>query len=310
MALQQINGNQISTSTNAIINSLSFLNTNSILQLPTGTTAQRPTGIAYGTMRFNTTQDKVEVFCTNSDGQGTDGWVLVGAGGPHVGTKDTSYIRTNSASIDENITIGPTANGGAQFTNAYAAGPIEIASGYTMTIENGAAFYVIGEDPDNYTYENVNVTGVLDVTAGRLDIDAMREKMASYRLNFADTMVNIDYAAASIYYLTNINNNFDINILNLPVTSIGLGGVDSQQAYGFTVMYFNGSNRYRPTANIYINGSFATTATWFGGSVPSTLTANREITVGLTLVRVTQYTDALGGTSTTWKAYLQFNEFG
>jgi hypothetical protein len=122
-------------------------------------------------------------------------------------------------------------------------------------------------------------------------------------------MVNINYTAASIYYLTNINNNFDINILNLPVTSIGLGGVDSQQAYGFTVMYFNGSNRYRPTGNIYINGSLAATSTWFGGSVPATLTANREITVGLTLVRVTQYTDAVGGTSTTWKAYLQFNEF-
>lgn len=309
MALQQINGNQISTSTNAIINSLSFLNTNSILQLPTGTTAQRPTGVAYGTLRFNTTQDKVEVYVTNSDGQGTDGWMLVGGGGPHVGTKDTSFIYTNSGSIDESVTIGPVANGGAQFTNGFVVGPVEIASGYTITVENGASFYILGDDPDNYTYENVNVTGVLDVTAGRLDIDAMREKMASYRLNTTDTMVNINFNEASIYYLTNINNNFDINILNLPVSAINLGGADNMQAYGFTVMYFNGANRYRPTANIYINGSLVTVGTWFGGSAPSTLTANREITVGVTLIRFTQYTDAVGGTNTSWKAYLQLNEF-
>jgi hypothetical protein len=123
---------------------LSFLNANSIFQLPIGTTAQRPTGVSVGTLRFNTTEDKVEVYVSNSDGQGTDGWSFVGAGGPHVGTKDTSYIRTNSTIIDENITIGPIANGGIQYTNAYAAGPVEVANGFTLTIEDGANFYLIG----------------------------------------------------------------------------------------------------------------------------------------------------------------------
>jgi hypothetical protein len=311
MALQQINGNQISTSTNAIISTLSFLNTNSVFQLPSGTQLQRPTGVSYGTLRFNTTQDKVEVYVTNSDGQGTDGWIFVGAGGPHIGTKDTSYIYTNSNSIDETLTIGPTTNGGAQYTNGFVVGPVEIATGYTITVETGASFYILGDGPDDYTYENVNVYGLLDTTRGRIDASAIRESIQTYRLATTDTMVNIDYNSGSIIQLTNVTNNFDINILNLPVTNIALGGNDANRAFGFTVLWNNGSTiQRRPTANIYVNGSLVTTAKWFGGAAPTTLTASRDVVLGLTLMRVTEYTDGSGGSTTSWKAYLQFNEFG
>jgi hypothetical protein len=309
MALQQINGNQISDLTDATITSLKFKNTNSVLQLPGGTTAQRPTGIAYGTLRFNTTEDKVECYVTNSDGQGTDGWTLVGAGGPHVGTKDTSYIRTNSASIDENITIGPVANGGAQYTNAGAYGPVEIASGYTLTIENGATFTVVGDQPDNYVYSNVTVTDVFDAQLARMDVSAIREDMDSRRLSLTDTMVMIDYTNASSLYLANVSNNFDINLLGLPTTSIGLGGADNMKSFSFTIMYYNGSNRYRPTGNIYLNGSYITGSVWQGGGVPATLNANRHVVVGVSLIRISEYTDFTGGTSTYWRSYINFNEF-
>lgn len=308
MALQQINGNQISDLTDATITSLRFKNTNSVLQLPTGTEAQRPSGVAYGTMRFNTTQDKVEVYVTNSNGQGADGWTLVGAGGPHVGNKDTSYIRTNSASIDENITIGPVANGGNQFTNAMVAGPVEIASGYTVTVESGAAFYVIGEDADNAAYEDVNVYGILSVP-GRLDITSTREHMHTYRVGLQDTMLNIDYNNHNIIYVNNVSQNFNINVLNLPTASIGTGGTDANKAYGFTIMYYNSNPAYRPTGTIYVNGSSIGSARWSGGSPPSTLATSREVTVGLSIVRVTEVTNDTGGTSTVWKAYIQFTEF-
>lgn len=310
MALQLINGNQISNLTNATISQLQFTNTNSVLQLPTGTTAQRPTGIAYGTMRFNTTQDKVEVFCTNSDGQGTDGWVLVGAGGPHVGTKDTSYLRTNSASIDENLTIGPTANGGAQFTNGFAAGPVEIASGYTLTVENGAAFYVIGEDPDAAFYENITVYGTLDVVGAMLDTAATREKLTSFRVNQQDTRINIDFMDTNAVYVTGIANNFEININNFPTSLIDQGQINNNRVYGFIIKYFNSDPRYRPNGTILLNGSSIGSARWSGGAAPATLTANREIVVGLTISRVTELTNLVGGTSTSWKSYLTFTEFG
>ncbi len=310
MALQQINGNQISTSTQALITSLQFLNTNSVLQLPTGTTAQRPTGVAYGTLRFNTTEDKVEVYVSNSNGQGLDGWTLVGAGGPHVGNKDTSYIRTNSNSIDENITIGPVANGGAQYTNAYAAGPVEIASGYTLTIENGANFYVIGEDTNVAAYEDLDVYDILNTVGARFDVGAIRERVVSYRLPDFDTspVINIDYLDGAIVYVTNLQNNFMINLRGVPQTSIGTGGVDSNRAFGFTIVYQNGSTAYRPSGTIMLDGNSIGTARWLGGSAP-TATANRTAVIGVSLLRVTQYTDSSGGTSNSWIPLLQMNEF-
>ena len=309
MSLQQINGNQISSTTQALISSLQFANNNSVLQLPSGTTQQRPTGVSYGTVRFNTTEDKVEVYVTNSDGQGGDGWSLVGAGGPHVGTRDTSYIRTNSTSINENITIGSVANGGDQFARGLAAGPIEVANGYTLTIEDGASFYVIGDESSSYSYENVNVYHVLDNVGGRFDVSATRESITSYRLAANDTNVNINYTSSNVYWVTNITSNFGINLTNLPISNINTGGTDANRAFGFTIMYYNGSNRYRPSGNILVNGSSVATAAWYGGNAPALLTANRFINIGVTLIRVTEYTDDFGATSTTWKAYLQFNEF-
>jgi hypothetical protein len=139
MALQQINGNQISTSTSAIISTLSFLNTNSVFQLPTGTTEQRPTGVSYGTLRFNTTLDNVECYKTDIDGLGTDGWGSIGGGGPSRGLD--SVIRTNRNFISENITVGVSA--GEKYVNGMSAGPITINSGYTVTVESGAAWSVV-----------------------------------------------------------------------------------------------------------------------------------------------------------------------
>ena len=53
MAVSRISGNQISTSTEAIITTLSFLNTNSVFRLPSGNIAQRPVGVVAGTLRYS-----------------------------------------------------------------------------------------------------------------------------------------------------------------------------------------------------------------------------------------------------------------
>ncbi len=138
MAITQISGNQIKTATEAIITTLSFLNTNSVLRMPAGTTAQRPTGVSVGTLRFNSTLDAAEIYKAD-DGTGSAGWAAVSGGGPALGTD--SIIRTNPTTIAENITVGPTA--GAEFANGMSAGPITIGNGYTVTIESGGAWSVV-----------------------------------------------------------------------------------------------------------------------------------------------------------------------
>ena len=137
MALSKISGNQISTSTEAIITTLSFLNTNSVFRLPAGTTAQRPTGVSVGSMRFNISEDAAEIYKAD-DGTGSAGWASVSGGGPSLG--DKSIVRTNATTISENLTVGPTA--GPEFANGMSAGPITIASGFTVTVESGGAWSV------------------------------------------------------------------------------------------------------------------------------------------------------------------------
>ena len=139
MAISRISGNQISTATEAIITTLSFLNTNSVMRVPAGTTAQRPTGVSVGTIRFNSDTDAAEIYKAD-DGTGSAGWAAISGGGPSVGTY--SIIRTNAPTIVENITIRPTANGDAKYTNGMTAGPVSINNGFTVTIENGASWSI------------------------------------------------------------------------------------------------------------------------------------------------------------------------
>ena len=140
MAVSRISGNQISTSTEAIITTLSFLNSNSVFRLPSGNIAQRPVGVVAGTLRYNSEIDNAEIY-VNDIGDGTAGWAPVAGGGPSIG--EDSVIRCNPSTIAENLTVGPVANNDAKYTNGFTAGPITIQSGYTVTIENNAAWSVI-----------------------------------------------------------------------------------------------------------------------------------------------------------------------
>ena len=140
MAISRISGNQISTTTEAILTTLSFMNTNSVFKLPVGTTAQRPIGVTAGTLRYNSEIDNAEIY-VNDIGDGTAGWAPVAGGGPSIG--EDSVIRCNPPTIAENLTIGPVANNDAKYTNGFTAGPITIQSGYTVTIESNAAWSVI-----------------------------------------------------------------------------------------------------------------------------------------------------------------------
>ena len=72
MAVSRISGNQISPTTEAIITTLSFLNTNSVFKLPSGTIAQRPVGVVAGTLRYNSEIDNAEIY-VNDDGTGAAG---------------------------------------------------------------------------------------------------------------------------------------------------------------------------------------------------------------------------------------------
>ena len=81
------------------------------------------TGISTGGLPDNTVDSDTIV---NNTIVATDINSAVELGGPSLGT--SSEIRTNAQTISENITIAST-------TNGMSAGPIEIADGYTVTVD-------------------------------------------------------------------------------------------------------------------------------------------------------------------------------
>ena len=136
----KIIGNQIDASTRAIMEALQLTEQ---LNLPAlNQTAVTALGApAYGTIVYNSTEDMAQIYKQDA-AQGVPGWTDVGGGGPSVG--ENSIIRTNGTTISENLTIGPSANGGVEFTNGFSGGPITIANGFTVTIETGATWNIIG----------------------------------------------------------------------------------------------------------------------------------------------------------------------
>ena len=141
----KINGNQIDAATRAIITALTVTEQ---INLPSLTqTAINGLGTpAFGTLVYNATEDMAQIYLQDA-AQGVPGWDDVGGGGPSVG--EDSIIRTNGPTIGESLTIGPTANGGVEFTNGFTAGPVEVASGYTVTIENGASWFILGGEEND-----------------------------------------------------------------------------------------------------------------------------------------------------------------
>lgn len=146
MAQTKINGSNISQTTQALIDQLQFNSTGSILTLPSGTTAQRPTGVSLGTIRFNTTKDGAEIYNTQT---GTADWNGIGSETGIDG--GNAFIRTNGTTITKNITIGPIANSDQKYTYGLLIGDITIANGITVDIEDGSILAIHDEQTDGFT---------------------------------------------------------------------------------------------------------------------------------------------------------------
>ena len=141
----KIIGNQIDATTRAIMEALQVTEQINLPALNQAAVNALGTP-AYGTLVYNTTEDMAQIYKADA-AQGVPGWDDVGGGGPSVG--EDSIIRTNGTTIGETLTVGPSANGGVEFTNGFSAGPINIANGNTVTVENGAQWFILGgEDND------------------------------------------------------------------------------------------------------------------------------------------------------------------
>jgi len=98
-----------------------------VLDLPVGTTGQRPGTPNNGMIRYNSSLSRYEGYSGSA-------WGQLGGGATGGGTDQVFY--TNDQSVDSDFTLTGT-------LNAMSAGPISIASGVTVTVSSGATWTVV-----------------------------------------------------------------------------------------------------------------------------------------------------------------------
>ena len=103
-----------------------------MVDMPVGTTGERPAGANTGAFRYNSTLNQFE-------GYGNTGWGAIGGsgGGATGGGSDEIFVE-NSQTITTNYTIG---NGSAK--NASSVGDLAINSGVTVTIPANARWVIL-----------------------------------------------------------------------------------------------------------------------------------------------------------------------
>ncbi len=144
MAHTKINGNNIDTTTQALIKILQLSGNGSYLEIPKyANAAAISTALpspAYGTIVFDSAEDSAQIYVADAQ-QGNPGWTSVGGGGAGLG--DKSIIRTNAATIDENLTLGAASNA-PENANSISIGPVTISNGYTISMDASAEWTIIG----------------------------------------------------------------------------------------------------------------------------------------------------------------------
>jgi hypothetical protein len=97
--------------------------------MPAGTTAERDGSPSAGYLRFNSDESSFEGY----DGSA---WGAIGGGGGATGGSTDAIFWENDQTVTTSYTI--TAS-----KNAMTAGPVDIASGVTVTIPTGSRWLVL-----------------------------------------------------------------------------------------------------------------------------------------------------------------------
>ena len=104
-----------------------ILNTTTALELPDGTTGERPGSPVNGMVRYNTTLSTFEGYKAGA-------WGAIGGGATGDGSDDVFY--ENGQTVTSNYTLTTS-------KNAMTAGPCTINSGVTVTIPSGQSWVIV-----------------------------------------------------------------------------------------------------------------------------------------------------------------------
>jgi hypothetical protein len=115
--------------------SLDLTSTTDAVAMPSGTTAQRPTGVN-GQIRYNATTGEFEGYAGGAWGSIGSGVGLFKGNNGEVGTSAGDIFRVNAKTLSANTTIDAD-------ENASCAGPLTVASGVTLTVAAGGTLTIV-----------------------------------------------------------------------------------------------------------------------------------------------------------------------
>jgi hypothetical protein len=104
-----------------------ILGTTTALELPDGTTAQRPGTPVNGMIRYNTTLNQFEGYKASA-------WGAIGGGATGGSSDDVFYENGQTVTTNYTLTTGK---------NAMTAGPVTINSGVTVTVPSGQSWVIV-----------------------------------------------------------------------------------------------------------------------------------------------------------------------
>ena len=104
-----------------------ILGTTTALELPDGTTGQRPGTPVNGMIRYNTTLNQFEGYKASA-------WGAIGGGATGGSSDDIFYENGQTVTASYQLTANK---------NAMSAGPITINAGVTVTVPSGASWVVV-----------------------------------------------------------------------------------------------------------------------------------------------------------------------
>jgi hypothetical protein len=104
-----------------------ILGTTTALELPDGTTGERPGSPVNGMVRYNTTLSTFEGYKAGA-------WGAIGGGATGGGSDDVFY--ENGQTVTSNYTLTTS-------KNAMTAGPVTINSGITVTVPSGQSWVIV-----------------------------------------------------------------------------------------------------------------------------------------------------------------------
>ncbi len=104
-----------------------ILGTTTALELPDGTTGERPGSPVNGMIRYNTTLNQFEGYKASA-------WGAIGGGATGGSSDDIFYENGQTVTTNYTLSTGK---------NAMSAGPITINAGVTVTVPSGASWVVV-----------------------------------------------------------------------------------------------------------------------------------------------------------------------